>query len=132
MQKADSSASEKKYRWIQQVNPNTAVYEDVPSSAVTKNTGTGYTSFSTGGIYKFNSNAYYVTNNGSKGNWWGAIGAWNAHQGGIPGWAGTIVKDGGHLDLYIRIDNVTFTSSRSGCSLDKGGKGVLSPEFIEQ
>jgi len=132
MQKADSSASEKKYRWIQQVNPNTAVYEDVPSSAVTKNTGTGYTTFSTGGIYKFNSNAYYVTNNGSKGNWWGAIGAWNAHQGGIPGWAGTIVKDGGHLDLYIRIDNVTFTSSRSGCSLDKGGKGVLSPEFIEQ
>lgn len=131
-QKADSSVSENKYRWVQTVNPNTAAYEDVPSSAVTKNTGTGYTTFSTGGIYKFNSSAYYVTNNGSKGNWWGAIGAWNAHQGGIPGWAGTIVKDGGYLDLYIRIDNVTFSTGRSGCSLDKGGKGVLSPEFIEQ
>lgn len=132
MQKADSSASVKKYRWVQPVNPNTAVYEDVPSSAVTKNTGTGYTTFSTGGIYKFNANTYYVTNNGSKGNWWGAIGAWSAHQGGIPGWAGTIVKDGGHLDLYIRIDNVTFSTARSACSLDKGGKGVLSPEFVEQ
>lgn len=131
-QKADSSASAKKYRWVQPVNPNTAVYEDVPSSAVTKNTGTGYTTFSTGGIYKFNSSAYYVTNNGSKGNWWGAIGAWNAHQGGIPGWAGTVVKDGGYIDLYIRIDNVTFSTGRSGCSLDKGGKGVLSPEFVEQ
>ena len=132
MQKADSSAAVKKYRWVQPVNPNTAVYEDVPSSAVTKNTGTGYTTFSTGGIYKFNSSAYYVTNNGSKGNWWGAIGAWDAHQGGIPGWAGTVVKDGGFLDLYIRIDNVTFTSGRSTCSLDKGGNGVLSPEFVEQ
>lgn len=132
MQKADSSASVKKYRWVQSVNPNTAVYEDVPSSAVTKNTGTGYTSFSTGGIYKFNSSAYYVTNNGHKGNWWGAIGAWSAHQGGIPGWAGTVVKDGGHLDLYIRIDNVTFSTARTACSLDKGGKGVLSPEFVEQ
>lgn len=131
-QKADSSASAKKYRWVQPVNPNTAVYEDVPSSAVTKNTSTGYTTFSTGGIYKFNSNAYYVTNNGSKGNWWGAIGAWGSHQGGIPGWAGTVVKDGGFLDLYIRIDNVTFTNGRTGCSLDKGGKAVLSTEFIEQ
>lgn len=132
MQKADSSASVKKYRWVQPVNPNTAVYEDVPSSAVTKNTGTGYTTFSTGGIYKFNVNTYYVTNNGSKDNWWGAIGAWSTTQGGIPGWAGTIVKDGGHLDLYIRIDNVTFSTARSACSLDKGGKGVLSPEFVEQ
>lgn len=132
MQKADSSASVKKYRWVQPVNPNTAVYEDVPSSAVTKNTGTGYTTFSTGGIYKFNVNTYYVTNNGSKDNWWGAIGAWGTTQGGIPGWAGTIVKDGGHLDLYIRIDNVTFSTDRSACSLDKGGNGVLSPEFVEQ
>lgn len=131
IQKADSSASVKKYRWSQTKNPNTAVYEDVSSSAVTKNTSTGYTSFSTGGIYKFNSSAYYVTNNGSKGNWWGAIGAWDAHQGGIPGWAGTIVKDGGYLDLYLRIDNVTFSSGIAGCSLDKGGNGVLSPEFIE-
>lgn len=132
MQKADSSDSVKKYRWVQPVNPNTAVYEDVPSSAVTKNTGTGYTTFSTGGIYKFNVNTYYVTNNGTKGSWWGAIGAWNDFQGGIPGWAGTKVKDGGHLDLYIRIDNVTFSTARSACSLDKGGKGVLSPEFVEQ
>lgn len=132
LQKADSSDPVKKYRWVQTVNPNTAVYEDVPSSAVTKNTGTGYTTFSTGGIYKFNVNTYYVTNNGHKGDWWGAIGAWNDFQGGIPGWAGTKVKDGGHLDLYIRIDNVTFSTARIACSLDKGGKGVLSPEFVEQ
>lgn len=134
-QRATATATEQRFRWVQTKNPNVAVYEDVVASAVTKYTAAdGYTDMnaSHGGIYKFNSNTYYVMTNGTKGNWFGAIGAWNAWNGGIPGINSTAVKDGGHLDLYIRIDNVTFTSSRTGCSLDKGGNGVLSPEFVEQ
>ena len=134
-QRATATATEQRFRWVQTKNPNVAVYEDVVASAVTKYTAAdGYTDMSAshGGIYKFNSNTYYVMTNGTKGDWFGAIGAWNDWNGGIPGINSTAVKDGGHLDLYIRIDNVTFTSSRTGCSLDKGGNGVLSPEFVEQ
>jgi hypothetical protein len=134
-QRATSSAAEQRFRWVQTKNPNVAVYEDVVAAAVTKYTAAdGYTNLSAsyGGIYKYNSNTYYVMTNGNKGNWFGAIGAWGTWNDGIPGINGTAVKDGGHLDLYIRIDNVTFSSGRAGCSLDKGGNGVLSPEFVEQ
>lgn len=103
-QKANSSAITLKYRWAQSKNPNIAVYADVASASITKNTSTGYTSFSTGGIYKKNSSAYYTTNNGSASNWWGAIGAWSDFSNGTPGWAGTKVEPGGYLDLYIRLD----------------------------
>ena len=135
-QRATATADEQRFRWVQTKNPNVAVYEDVVAAAVTKYTAAdGYTNMNStyGGIYKFNTNnTYYVMTNGTKGNWYGAIGAWNAWNGGIPGINNTAVKDGGHLDLYIRIDNVIFTSNRTGCSLDKGGNGVLSPEFVEQ
>lgn len=125
-QKADGSATTYKYRWVQTKNPNKAVFADVASANVTKNTSTGYTSFSTGGIYKFNSSTYYCTNNGTSGNWWGAIGAWNAHNGGIPGWAGTVVKDGGYIDLYLRVDGGanwknTFSIMKSDKSLVGSG-----------
>jgi hypothetical protein len=82
--------------------------------------------------YNGGNNSYYVCNNGTSGNWYGAIGCWSDFQTGIPAYNGGGIKDGGYTDLYIRIDNVTFTSDRTGCSLDKGGKGVLSPEFVEQ
>lgn len=134
-QRATSSAAEQRFRWVQTKNPNVAVYEDVVAAAVTKYTADdGYTNLSAsyGGIYKYNSNTYYVMTDGKKGDWFGAIGAWGTWNGGIPGINGIAVKDGGHLDLYIRIDNVTFSSGRAGCSLDKGGNGILSPEFIEQ
>ena len=86
-QKPTSDGTEAKYRWIQTVNPFTAVFGDVDVADVTKITTTGYSTHSSyGGIYKFNSSAYFVANNGNNGNWWGAIGAWNAHQGGIPGY----------------------------------------------
>ena len=104
IQKGDSSASTLKYRWVQIKNPNTAVWADVAASTITKNTGSGYSDFSTGGLYKINSNTFYCANNGTQGNWWGAVGAWGSHQGGIPAWGSVIVKDGGFEDLYIRID----------------------------
>jgi hypothetical protein len=135
VQKADASSSTCRYRWVQGKNPNTAAFADVAASAVTKKgAADGYTAIesSYGGIYKFNSATYYCANNGNNGNWWGAIGAWGAHQGGIPGYNAVVVKDGGYQDLYIRIDNVTFSSKRDRCSVDKAGKSVLSPDFTEQ
>lgn len=103
-QKANSSASTLKFRWVQTINPNTAAYADVAAASITKNTSTGYTSFSHGGLYKRNSSAYYTTNNGTQSNWWGAVGAWSNTTNGIPAWNGTEVGSGGFEDLYIRVD----------------------------
>ena len=129
-QLADSAVQ--RFRWAQPVNPNTGTFENTVAANITRyGSDDGYTNSGYGGMYKLNSSTYYCCNNGTKGNWMGAIGCWTAHNGGIPGYGGTI-KDGGYTDLYIRIDNVTFSTGRAGCSLDKGGKGVLSPEFIEQ
>ena len=129
-QLADSAVQ--RFRWAQQVNPNTGTFENTVASSITRyGSDYGYNNSSYGGMYKLNSSTYYCCNNGTKGNWMGAIGCWTAHNGGIPGYGGTI-KDGGYTDLYIRIDNVTFSTGRPGCSLDKAGKSVLSPEFVEQ
>ena len=135
VQKADSSTATERYRWVQSKNPNTAAFADVAAALVTKKgSADGYSDIgsATGGIYKFNSNTYYCANNGTSGNWWGAIGAWNGHQGGIPGYNAVVVKDGGFQDLYLRIDNVTWTSGRTGCSFDRAGKGILATDFMEQ
>lgn len=105
--KATPDATEYKYRWIQTKNPLTATFADVAAANVTKITTTGYTSYSWGGLYKINSSTFLCTNNGTNGNWWGAVGAWNAHQGGIPGW--TTVITTGYEDVYLRIDNITTT-----------------------
>lgn len=131
-QKQLANSVVQRFRWTQPVNPNTGTFENTVAANITRyGSDAGYTDSGYGGMYKLNSNTYYCCNNGTKGNWMGAIGCWTAHNGGIPGYGGTI-KDGGYTDLYIRIDNVTFSTARSACSLDKGGKGVLSPEFVEQ
>lgn len=134
VQKKTSGGSVERYRWSQPVNPNTTNYSGTVASTITRyGTADGYNSSSYGGMYyNGGSNSYYVCNNGVSGNWFGAIGCWNDFQTGIPAYNGGSIKDGGYTDLYIRIDNVTFSSGRTGCSLDKGGKGVLSPEFVEQ
>ena len=52
-----SGGTEDKYRWIQTVNPMTAVFGDVDEADVTKITTTGYsTASSYGGIYYIKSN----------------------------------------------------------------------------
>lgn len=134
VQKKTSDGSVERYRWSQPVNPNTTNYSGTVASTITRyGTADGYNSSSYGGMYyNGGNNSYYVCNNGNSGNWYGAIGCWNDFQTGIPAYNGGTIKDGGYTDLYIRIDNVTFSSGRAGCSLDKGGKGVLSPEFMEQ
>jgi len=135
VQKGTESAATCRYRWSQTKNPNTAVFADVAAANITKKgSADGYTDINSsyGGIYKFNSNTFYCANNSNSGNWWGAIGAWGAHNGGIPGYNGVVVKDGGFQDLYLRIDNVTWSPTKADFSLDKDGMAVLSPEFIEQ
>jgi len=135
VQKGTESAATCRYRWSQTKNPNTAVFADVAAANITKKgSADGYTDINSsyGGIYKFNSNTFYCANNSNSGNWWGAIGAWGAHQGGIPGYNAVIVKDGGFQDLYLRVDNVTWGTAKADFSLDKDGQAVLSPEFIEQ
>jgi hypothetical protein len=124
-QKPLSTDTESKYRWIQTVNPFTAVFEDVDAADVTKITTTGYSNHSSyGGIYKFGSNTYFVANNSNKGNWWGALGCWTAISGGIPGYGGAIIKTG-YIDLYLRIDNQTNNIA----SIFKNS--IKSSEFIE-
>lgn len=125
-QKTTSTATETKFRWTQKTNPMLGTYEDVaPSSAnIVRNTSSGYTVSSFGGLYKLNSNTYLVATNGSKGNWWGAIGAWGAHQGGIPGYNAQVVTTG-YIDLYLRVDNI------SNSKTSKYKVGFCSNEFFE-
>lgn len=100
-----TGSTEYKFRWVQTKSPYTATFAEVASSAVTKVTTSGYTSYSWGGLYVLNSSTYFCTNNGTQGNWWGAVGAWNTHQGGIPGWISVITT--GYEDVYLRVDNQT-------------------------
>ena len=120
-QKPASSDSEVKYRWIQYKNPLLAVFTDVAAASVTKNTSSGYSNnASYGGIYKFNSNSFFVCNNGTNGNWYCALGCWTAYNGGIPGYAGATITSG-YMDLYLRI---TGTASIFP-------NGISAKEFIE-
>lgn len=115
-----ADGTELKYRWIQDANPMTAVYADVGSAKITKYTSEdGYNNFTSGwgGIYKKNSNTFLSQNSGTASSWWGAIGSWTAYQGGIPGFgnntASTHIIKTGYLDLYLRIDNLTFCETDS-------------------
>ena len=145
---AGPDSAVQKFRWVQQYNPNTATFANVAAANVTKYTSSqGYDNIESayGGIYKFNSNTYYCANNGTQGNWWGAIGAWANHKGGIPAYSSVVVKDGGYEDLWLRIDNVTWNTAVDRVSFDRGGRetravgnissalggGVRSVEFIE-
>lgn len=105
-QKTTSGATEQKFRWIQNYNPMTATFDNTKKANVTHNTSSGYTvpSGNWGGLMKINSdNTYLCGNNGTNGNWWGAIGCKVLYSGGLPGWSSQMVTTG-HLDLYIRID----------------------------
>lgn len=111
--------TEQKLRWSQKANPLTATYEDVNpgNSNVTWNTSSGYTSSSYGGIYVLRTNTYFCATNGTKGNWFGAVGGWGTWNNGIPGWNSTAITTG-YLDLYLRIDNVIFSGMNASIASD--------------
>ena len=101
-QKTTSSATEVKYRWIQNINPLEAAWADVKPTAVTRITTSGYTDGSNGGLWRTNSNARMCIANANSGNWYGALGSWTIYQNGFPGYPNTTITTG-YLDLYIRI-----------------------------
>ncbi len=110
-QKATASDDEVKYRWVQTVNPMSATFAQVAAANITKVTTSGYTNFSTGGLYKIdNTNTYLCTNNGTNGNWWGAMGTYVIYQGGTPAWSGKLVTTG-YIDTFLRIDNLENSHS---------------------
>lgn len=129
-----NATSETKYRWVQQYNPMTATYANVARANITYNTSSGYaTPASTyGGLYNINTNTKLCANNNTSGNWFGAIGSWSAHDGGIPGWNNTVVTTG-YEDLYLRIDNVTFVNLPANTKTQflKSGD-INSTEIYEQ
>ena len=110
IQAATAGAVEKKIRWLQSVNPMVAVYGDVDNTDITYITSSEYNTSTWGGLYKKNSSAYLVANNGNSGNWWGATGCWTAYQGGLPAFFGEICSTG-YYDIYLRIDNLANTKA---------------------
>lgn len=112
IQATESNSTPIKLRWIQTQNPLATTWANVASNKITKNTSTGYTSFSHGGLVRGNAsgNTYMTVNNGTSGNWWGATGAFKAYQGGIPGFNGAIPKSG-YIDIYVRVDNLIDKAS---------------------
>lgn len=105
-QKTTSSATETKYRWIQFVNPMIGTFNETKAADVIKIITSGYTNVSNaGGIIQGSSeNTYMTINNGTSGNWYGAIGCWTAYNSGIPGYPNSVVTSG-YMDLYLRIDD---------------------------
>lgn len=113
-QKTTSDATETKYKWIQIVNPYNAVYEDVTSDKINKIDVPSGAVAAMGGLYKLNSSTYFCIVNGTKGNWFGAIGAWSTYSSGIPGYPNTAITTG-YLDLYLKV-NVTDLLRNLGCT----------------
>lgn len=129
-QKATSTSSEVKFRWVQNVNPLLGTFEETTAAKISLNNTAGYSSTSYGGIYKINSSTYICANNGHNGNWFGAIGSWSSWNGGIPGWNGTAITTG-YLDCYVRIDNDSIIND-SGTNFKSFNKGtVYTKNLIE-
>ena len=114
IQRAEATSAAVKFRWVQNYNPLTATYAQVAPGQVTFNTSSGYTSSSYGGMYKLNSNTYLCCANNSNGNWFGALGAWNAHDGGIPGFPGASTVRTGCIDAYVRVPEATLKVLKMG------------------
>ena len=96
-------------RWKQNINPLIATYEDVELSSGNasyyNDYDVPYTSSGTmvnGGLYVINSKTYLAIANLTKGNWYGAFGAWTKHGSGIPTFGNS--STAGTLNLYMRID----------------------------
>lgn len=103
-----NTATETKYRWKQKTNPMTATWNDVAVSNVTYNTSSGYSSTTYGGLYCHKKSTYLCANNGTNGNWFGAVGSWTNYKEGIPTWDAKTVTTG-YEDLYLRVDKITNT-----------------------
>ena len=114
-------------RWVQPANPTIAAYEDVTNAKLTKRT-TGYvtdknetgvySNYSYAGYYRntlSGQQSYIIASNKST-TWYGAVGArqyWSTTRKDTTGFNSTSTNNGistGSVDLYLRIDNITFTT----------------------
>ena len=127
-QKTTSSASEVKYRWIQNVSPIGATYEQVAPAQVTRITTNGYTNGNFGGLYVTNTNAHLCIANTTKGNWFGAFGSWTVYQNGTPGYPNTVVTTG-YMDLYVRVYDDIVISDCSGYGNDGTVYGMPTLQY---
>ena len=125
-QKPLSTDAEEKYRWIQNVNPMATTYEDVTVDKITRITTSSYINPNNNyaGIYVLNSNTYIVCANGTKGNWFCALGCWSVWNNGLPGYNGKAITTG-YIDLYLRVDNDPKTSTSIF------NNSIASTDFIE-
>lgn len=140
-QKATSSSSETKYRWVQYKNPIIATYDWVTPNEIVKNTSSGYSSPSTsyGGLYAHKTSSSFIDAcNGNTGNTWGRFGQYQQFQSGLAGYNATTITTG-YSDLYIRVDRygdvatsglVFRPTANDICSFSKGGV-VLASGFVE-
>lgn len=123
-QMATSGGDEVKYRWIQYSNPMTATYESVDWNNTERILSEGYTAADDlyGGLYLIKGSYTYICcNNGHLGNWWGSVGAFGHHQGGIPGYSAKVITTG-YLDVYVRVDNqLTDTAGLTKATIGKSG-----------
>lgn len=127
-QKATSSATEVKYRWIQNKNPWDATYNDVAPSMVTRITTSGYTDGQYGGLWnQLTGSSFMVIANNTSSNWYGAAGAFTQYQNGIPGYPNTTVTTG-NFDIFLKIGYNSLESSESKLTSDFFW---ISPDLIE-
>lgn len=105
-QKNTSNSDEVKNRWIQNINPMLATYDQIKPTSITRITTFGYTNGSGGGLFTDSSSnrTRLRISDGSASNWYGAAGCWTAFSGGIPGYPSSVCTTG-YFDIYIRIDN---------------------------
>lgn len=131
-QKGTDTGTEDIYRWQQEYNPMIATYDQAGSSHVYRYpSNTRYTMHeSYYGLHKHGTHTYLCANNGTETNWWGAIGAWDRHNSGIPGWGATLVTTG-YIDLYIRINCLGITGAKQAKCQINSNEHILTPHFIE-
>lgn len=114
-QQLTSGGTVYKYRWIQEYSPSMG-FSYTTNNYVEKNISSGYTNPADkyGGLLTTTlyttRHSYFVCNDGTDGDWWGALGAWDASNGGIPGYNSQIITTG-FLDLYYRIDDAELYST---------------------
>ena len=101
----------------------TATYDSVDWNNTERILSEGYTAADDlyGGLHLTGNRTYICCNNGHLGNWWGSVGAFDHHQGGIPGYSNKVITTG-YLDVYIRVDNqLTDTAQLTKATIGKTG-----------
>lgn len=118
LQKTTSSASEVIYRWTQSNSP-------CDTTAVTNYTNISNT---LRGLCLCNGRTY-LAHTETISNWQGACGAYDKHQGGIPGISNNVVTSG-YLKLYVRLDTLPLPTVKDASGF--GNDAIAHGEIIAQ